>query len=276
MTGHSFVDGVIVKTEEARIPIDDVGFLRGYAIYEGITTVGTKPAFLEDHLDRLERSAELLHIALPYSRSEIEDICNLLSERVTSPRGDLRLVLSGGSSPDGLAPGEKGYLYGIVNNLTPLPSALYTDGAKVMIHEYMRFMPECKTNHYTTAAMLQKARKEGGFSEILYTYKGNVLEASTSNFFMVKNGVVITPKSNVLYGVTRKKTLELIKSSQMKLEEREVSVKEMFEADEVFLTSSYKDVLPIVIVGDSVIGDGKVGEVTKRLLGLYEGLLESV
>ncbi len=275
MLGHSFVDGKIVETKDARVPIDDVGFLRCYAIYEGITSVGTKPVFLPEHLDRLERSAKLIGLSLPYTREEMRDIIHKLAGYVTTPRGDIRLVQTGGRSDDGLTPPEKGSFYAIANDMKPLPSGYYENGIKVILHEHQRFLPECKTTHYTTAAMLQGKKREAGAIEILYTKSGNLLEAATCNVFLVKNGVLITPEINILHGITRMKMLEIAERDSYTVLKREVSLEEMNEADEIFLSSSYKDVLPVTTIDEKKVADGKVGEVTKQFISKYQDLLKS-
>lgn len=276
MLGHSFVDGEIVRTSEARVPIDDLGLLRCYSIYEGITTVGTTPVFLTEHVDRLENSARILGLRPRYSWEEIEKIITNLAQYVKAPRGDIRVVLTGGRSADGITPSSKSLLYAIVNDMTPLPRAAYTEGIKVMTHEYQRVMPECKTTHYTMAAMLQGKKKDVGAIEILYTSTGNVLEAATCNVFIVKNGIIATPERNILHGITRMKTLQLLDGEGTEVKRREVSVEELLAADEVFLTSSYKDILPVTLIDDRKVADGKVGELTKTLMKGYQSLLETL
>lgn len=276
MLGHAFINGEIMPTKDASVPIDDIGFLRCFAIYEGITTVGIQPVFLSEHLDRLERSANLLGIKIPYERSAITKIILDLGERVTAPRGDIRVLLTGGSSADGLAPGAEGSFYAIVNNLTPLPENIYTDGASTLTHEYQRVFPECKTTHYTVAAMLQGKRVAAGASEVIYVKDGTALEATTSNLFVVKEGRLITPEAGILHGITRMKILELASSLGMHAERRPVTAVEMFGADEVFLTSSYKDVLPVVKIDDRIIGDGEVGEWTHQFMEAYQNLLKNL
>lgn len=273
MKGYCFVDGEITETKNAKIAISDIGFLRGFAIYEGITSVGTTPVFLAEHLDRLEKSAALVGLSLPYNRTEMTDIIEQMAAHVTAPRGDIRLVLTGGASPDGLNKGEKGSFVVIANNLQPLGNEIFENGCKIMTHEYMRFLPQCKTTHYTAAVMLQEEKRRRGATEIVYVYGGNVLEGATSNICVVKDGVLITPKENILRGITRMKTLELTTQLAVPYEERAITQEELLGADEVFLTSSFKDILPVVHVDDVTIANGAVGPVTKRFIDAYADLL---
>ena len=134
-----------------------------------------------------------------------------------------------------------------------------------MVHDHLRALPEYKTTNYVTAVRLQEERKRAGALEILYISQGKVLECTTSNFFIIKDGRVITSQADVLAGITRKVVIELAQK-EFPLEERDISVEEMYAADEAFLTSSFKDVVPVVEVGGKKIGDGAPGPVTKQIM----------
>jgi branched-chain amino acid aminotransferase len=142
-----------------------------------------------------------------------------------------------------------------------------------MVHEHMRPFFESKTTNYITAVHLQEKRKKAGAIEILYTYKGSILECTTSNFFIFKGNILITPKDMVLIGITRNFVLKLAKKAGFVIEERPIRQEELAEATEAFITSTNKDILPIVQVADQKIGmgttKGKVGENTKRLMELF-------
>ena len=164
--------------------------------------------------------------------------------------------------------------YILAEEYVSLPAVLYTSGASLITHEHQRFLPEYKTINYITAVQLQKERKEKGAIEILFVSNGLVLEAATSNIFIVKDGVVITPKNNVLMGITRRVTIELAQKIY-KVVERDVTTLELFSADEVFITASYKEIVPIVSVDSKVISDGKVGKVTQSLMKLFKEYTEN-
>ena len=126
-------------------------------------------------------------------------------------------------------------------------------------------MPEIKTVDYITAVILQKKRAAEGAIEILYTNGSRVLECATSNVFIVKDGAVRTPDADMLHGITRKVALELARESYP-VEERAVSVDELFDADEAFITSSFKDIVPIISIDERTIGNGMPGRVTRNLM----------
>ncbi len=112
-------------------------------------------------------------------------------------------------------------------------------------------------------------------AEILYVWRGQVLEASTSNFFMVKNKTLFTPKNEVLEGVTRKLVIKLAKENKIKVVEKNITLKEVLEADECFVTATDKEVLPVVKIDNQIIGAGYPGEQTKKLLTLYRELRDN-
>jgi len=130
-------------------------------------------------------------------------------------------------------------------------------------------MPEYKTIHYISAVAYQKARKAAGALEVLYVSKGNVLECATSNFGIIKNGTVIMPKDGILHGVTRTVTLELARAANYPVEERAVSLDELLAADEAFITSSFKDIVPVVRIDNATIANGKPGPITQDLMARF-------
>ncbi|TSC61522.1 MAG: branched-chain amino acid aminotransferase [Parcubacteria group bacterium Athens0416_74] len=271
MAPQCYLNGAFLPVSEAKIGVYDLGLLRGFGIYEALTTFGRTPFRMPDHMERFRRSATSLHIEIPVSDAEMAEILTRLIES-NIPDGKeavIRIVLTGGEAIDGLRHDPKSpTLYVLVEELAPLPREVYESGTSVTVFDFQRQFPESKTTNYIQAVMLQDERVRAGAIEILYTAHGQVLECATSNFFTVKDGVLITAKDNILYGITRKVTLELARAL-MPVEERDVSVEEMYAADEAFLTSSFKDIVPVVKVGERVIGDGRVGPHTKKLIEAF-------
>ena len=145
---------------------------------------------------------------------------------------------------------------------------LYEMGAKVITVDFQRIMPEAKTTNYLTAVLHQKEKEEIGATEIVYHHNNLLLEGATSNIFIIKDGEFSTPGKNVLSGTMRNLVVKLLSEKGEKVEKRDIDFKELFEADEVFLTGTFKGVLPIVQVDGKMIGDGRVGEKTKLAMGL--------
>lgn len=271
MAPQCYLNGAFLPVSEAKIGVYDLGLLRGFGIYEALTTFGRTPFRMRDHMERFRRSATSLQIEIPVSDAEIAEILARLIES-NIPDGKeavIRIVLTGGEAIEGLRHNPKSpTFYVLVEELAPLPREVYESGTSVTVFDFQRQFPESKTTNYIQAVMLQDERVRAGAIEILYTAHNHVLECATSNFFIVKDGALITAKDNILYGITRKVTLELARAL-MPVEERDVSVEEMYAADEAFLTSSFKDIVPVVKVGERVIGDGRVGLHTKKLIEAF-------
>lgn len=273
-TNYCYLNGKILPVQEATVSVYDIGLLRGYGIYEGITTYNNRPFRLPDHLFRLRSSAKALDLTIPLSDVEIEKAIISLVTKNGFKRTNLRVILTGGETISGIEyDSAKPTFYILAEEYKSLPGELYTSGATLITHEHQRALPEYKTINYITAVQVQKERKAKGAIEVLYVSGGKVLEAATSNVFIVKDGVVISPKENVLAGITRKVVVELAQK-KYKVSEREVTIDELFSADEVFLTASYKEIVPIVLIDNKKIFDGKVGKVTQVLMNDFKEYTE--
>lgn len=263
-----YLNGEIIPVHDAKIGVYDIGILRGFGIYEALTTFNRKPFELDAHLDRFEKSARSLTLTIPLAREKIAEVLKELIAR-NIPDGKeavIRILLTGGEAVGGIEIGEKPTFYILVEPLIPIQSRYYSEGASLIAQEFPRQFPQMKTTNYIQAVLLQKARKESGAIEILYTNRGNVLECATSNFFIVADGALVTAKDDVLLGITRKVTLELAAKNNIQTEERDVTEAEMYAADEAFITSSFKGIVPVVQIAGKKIGSGKVGSVTKQLM----------
>ncbi len=273
-TNYCYLNGKILPVQDAMVSVYDIGLLRGYGIYEGITTYKNKPFRLADHLARFRSSAKELDLAIPSSDEEIEKAVLSLVEKNGFERTNLRVILTGGNTISGIEfDADKPTFYILAEEYKSLPSKLYTSGASLITHEHQRALPEYKTINYITAVQVQKERKAKGAIEVLYVSDGQVLEAATSNIFIIKDGVVITPKNNVLVGITRKVVIE-VAQKKYKVIEREVTITDLLYADEVFLTASYKEIVPIVEIDGKRIAQGSVGKVTLVLMKDFQEYTE--
>ena len=266
-----YLNGKILPISEACVNVCDVGLLRGFGIYEAQRTYDRKPFRMADHLARFRKSAERMSLKIPASDAEIiAAIGEMISRSITAGKeAVIRFILTGGRSENGIEYNfETPTFYILVEELNEMDPSCYEIGCSLIVYEQQRQFPESKTTNYIQAVLLQAARKKAGALEILYVSNGNVLEAATSNFFIVKNGVLITAKEGILEGVTRKVVLETARQN-FSVEERVMTVDEMYGADEAFITSSFREIVPVVKVGERVIGNGKVGETTKKLMQLF-------
>lgn len=271
-----YLNGAIIPVREAKVGVYDIGLLRGFGVYEALRTFKRKPFMFADHLARLHRSAAAMRLTVPASDEQMTSIIDdLITRNVPQEKEALaRFILTGGEAIGGIEYGEQPTFYILVEELELPPAEVFVNGCTLIVYEHERPFAESKTTNYIQAVLLQNDRKRAGALEILYTSRGHVLECATSNFFIVNNGTIATAKDGVLEGITRKAVIAIAKK-EFPLEERDISVEEMYAADEAFLTSSFKDVVPVVKVGEKTIGNGGPGPVTKRVMQLFADFVRS-
>jgi branched-subunit amino acid aminotransferase/4-amino-4-deoxychorismate lyase len=184
----------------------------------------------------------------------------------------IKTIITGGKSSNGLKiDGEPTVLITLADLKAVSPeNKLYEEGARVISVEFQRFSPMVKTTNYIFALQNQEKKELAEANEIIYHNRGLLLEGSTSNVFIVKDKKIITPAINILVGVTRNFVIKVLEKSEIEIEEREVKFEELLNADEVFLTGSFKNILPIIQVDDIIIGDRAVGRITKQLMKMFE------
>ena len=274
MKTYCYINGKIVTSNKMFVSAYDIGLLRGYAIYEGMTTRNSKTFYLKSHLKRFRKSAQKLKIKIPLTDEKISRIISLLIKKNGFNRTNLRMILTAGETVNGIGYNkDKSTFFILAENCEPLPNRLYKNGGKLMTREHLRFMPSVKTTNYIAAVGLQNIRKKVGAIEILFVHQGKVLECSTSNIFIFNGNTLTTPKNNVLLGITREAVMDVAKK-HFKTEIRDISTKELFKASEVFITSSFKDIVPIVKIDKRKVGNGKVGKNTLTIMNLFSKLIK--
>jgi branched-subunit amino acid aminotransferase/4-amino-4-deoxychorismate lyase len=270
------LNGTIVPIQEAKIPITDIGLLRGYAIFDSIAAMNGTIIFFDEHFERFERSAKIMHLTIPISKRRIETIIYKLMRKNHYDSSRIKLVLTGGKLVGGLDYDVRSaHVIILVQKGSTLKEKDYHRGVKLITYEHQREISAAKSNDYITAVNIQSLRRRAGAAEILYTFDGKVLEATTSNFFIVKGDRLITAKKDILLGIVRGKVIRLAKKF-MDVEERIVKANELRTADEAFITSTYKKVLPVARINNLVVGNGRVGQKTKLLMEQYACLEKKV
>jgi len=268
-----FVDGQYVPAEEAVLPVSDLAILRGYGIFDFMRTYKRIPFHLEDHVDRLFNSAATIDMVLPWSKEEIIAITEETISR--NPHHDelnVRIVVTGGTSPDFLNPAGNPRLLVMCTKCVPPAQRYYNDGAKIITIDETRYEPQSKNINYVPAIRaLMKARATDAVEAIYMNPSTHVLEGTTTNLFIFKENVLITPDDEILNGITRKVVLDLAEP-HYKIELRPVNLDELYAADEAFLTASNKQVMPVVQVNDRKIGSGHPGELTRHIMTLFSDL----
>lgn len=269
MSKFCYFNGKIVPLAKAIIDPYDMGFLRGLAVFDLARTYNGKPFLYEEHLARLRKSSEGFGLSVPLSDEKIIKITSELLKKNKTKEGSIRLVLTGGKAAGGLGFDKKKPTFLItIEPAIALPPLWYKNGVKLVSYEYQRVPYQAKTTNYSIAVSLQAWKEKNKAAEILYVSGGKVLEATTSNFFIFKGDTLITPKENVLIGITRNFVIGL-STPLFKIEEREISVSELSRCDEAFVTATNKEILPVVKIDDIKIGNGKVGARVKKLMEAF-------
>jgi branched-subunit amino acid aminotransferase/4-amino-4-deoxychorismate lyase len=275
MKRYAYVNGKIVPADKVTLPVTDIGVLRGFGIFDWIKAHHGIPILGQEHIARFMRSAKAMGLTVPMNAEKIATTIDDLLQRYKAPLAGIRLILTGGTA-QGLSyePGKETFII-LIEELKSLPEELYTKGGRLITFEHERIFPEVKSLNYITAVKLQKERLKKKAIEILYTYQGKVLEATTSNFFMIKGNTLITSSNKILIGTTRNHVLKLARKAGFTIEERDIMLDELFVADEAFITASNKEVLPIVAIDGKKIGNGKVGQKTQLLMNHYKKSLDA-
>lgn len=263
------VNGAIVPTEEAVINVKDLGFLRGYSVFDFFRIYKGQPVFIEDHMDRLEYSSQKLGLPLPYSRTEIVEKVVALAKANELQFGGVKIILTGGYSLDGFLPATPNFVM-LASTLPSYPDSYYTKGVKLMAYEYTRETPYTKTTNYLKPISLQQEIEEAEAFDVLYHDGEFISESARSNFFIVNDeGTIITPDRDALRGITRKHVLK-IAQQHFKVDIRPVSIQEARLAKEAFMTSSTKKVMPVRQVDFWRINKGIIGDTTKQIMTLFQ------
>jgi branched-chain amino acid aminotransferase len=266
------IDGGLVAPEEARVSVYDRGFLYGDGVFETLRTYRGVPFALDEHLARLESSARLVGITLPVPRGVLARETLDAVAAAANPESTIRILVTRGQGPLGLDPsGATSPLRVIlVEGLRPPPAAIYRDGVTAITVRTERAAdaaPTAKvTNYLASLLALEKARAAGANEALLLDAGGCILEGTTSNFFAVSGGGLSTaPETAILAGITRAHVLGLASGLGLPVRLGAIGRDELAAAGEAFLTSTLREIVPVVRVDGQAIGSGVPGPITRRL-----------
>jgi branched-subunit amino acid aminotransferase/4-amino-4-deoxychorismate lyase len=268
-----YLNGEIRDATQACISPYDIGLLRGYAVFDLLRTAGGRPFMLGEHLDRLRSSAADIGLRVPESDERIAEAIDRLLELNARGEATVRIVVTGGVSPDGMHcdPATPTLLI-MTHDLPVLPREVYEKGARLLTHEHVRECPNAKSTNYLTLLKHQDLVASAGALDLLYHSGGTISEAATASFYLVRAGRIRAPREGVLPGTVGALVLGL--SGDGTVDYGPFTTSDVFAADEAFLTSTTRGVVPIVEVDGRPIADGAVGPVTSALMRCYLDALE--
>lgn len=277
-----YVDGEFVPESKASVSVFDHGVLYGDGVFEGIRLYERNIFRLKEHLDRLWESATGIILEIPVSRDEMTEAIAETCRRNGLENGYIRLVVTRGTGYLGLSPFKcsNPCVFIIASSIQLYPDEYYRNGLTVVTTAHRRyasdtFSPRVKSLNYLNNIMAKiNAINSGAQEGLILSREGYVLEATADNIFIVKNSVLFTPPMymGILRGITRDAVMELAREEGLEIREEPFTQFEVYTADEVFLTGTAAEVIPVRVVDSRIIGDGMPGKITNRLIERFRAI----
>jgi branched-chain amino acid aminotransferase len=280
-----YIDGKFVDKDKAYISVFDHGLLYGDGVFEGIRTYDCLVFRLKEHIDRLYRSAAAIKLKIPMTETEMVDalIATLKANKLRDAY--IRLVVTRGYGDLGLDPRKcpKPTVFIITDKIALYPKEFYRNGLAIITASTRRnnpasLDPRIKSLNYLNNILAKIDAIDAGTQEaIMLTSDGYVAECTGDNIFMVKGGVLFTPPVNIgaLEGITRDAVIDAAKKAGICFNEKLLRIEDFYQADEVFLTGTAAEIIPVVKIDKKQIGTGKPGEMTFRLMEGFKEFTKS-
>ena len=281
------VNGVVTDSDQAVVSVFDHGFLYGDGVFETLRTYNRQPFLLDRHLARLRASADRLALDVPPPDGDLETRMRETMRRV-NPGGEvtIRMLVTRGVGDLTYDPTACSHptIVIIVRPHRDTPDAMLRDGVSVVVASVLRnhprsVDPSIKSNNLLNNVLaMQEAIRQGAHEAILLNHRGELAECSQSNLFAVRDGVVLTPPldAGLLEGVTRNFLFEVGADIGVSVHEAVLREADLKRVDELFITSTTREVIPVVRVGERPIGSGRPGPIASRLLTRFRDLADAL
>ena len=261
----AYRDGIYLPKNQINIGTDDLGFERGFAVFDYCRERDGKITFLKEHLQRLDHSQSLLRLHYKADMEDVKNILDTLQKKNNLINSYFKCIISAR-----MVDNKTSSILTIYQDiLKPYDPKMYHEGITLLLHEFAKPFPEYKTTFYLGSLREYDRMLENNAEDVLFYFDNIVRECSRCNIFIIKGGLIYTPDKNILKGVTRHHVINCIKEQYMVIE-KDISIKELFEAEEIFISSTTKNIMPVVKIEDQMIGNGKPGNITKLLIPLFE------
>jgi branched-chain amino acid aminotransferase len=275
------MDGEFIPSAEARVSVLDRGYLYGDGVFEGIRGYNGRIFRLDQHIERLYRGAKAIALEVPMTPEEFKDIVLETVRRNGLDDCYIRAIVSRGIGDLGLDPtkcASPATVVVIASSIALYPQDVYENGLEVITCVTRRNLPEAlnpqmKSLNYLNNILAKiEVVRAGAHEGLMLNHLGYVAEATGDNVFVWRGGSLITPPvhAGILEGITRMVVLELAEEMQLPVREDNLTVYDVYTADECFLTGTAAEVVPVARVDDRLIGDGKPGPITKRLMARFK------
>lgn len=260
MHEYCLFNGEIKQTSKPIFRINDLAILRGYGIFDFMPIKKSTPLFFGDYWARFSNSAQIIGLKLNFGKEEFEEQLKTLIEVNKVKDGFCRAILTGGYSSNGFTPDKSPNC--VVTTLSSFdysPSD-YIEGIKLLTLSYVRENPQVKSLNYSAVLMQQDKLIKSGAKDMLYMNQDEkISESSRANFFILtEGGVLMTPQSDILPGITRKVVLEVAKEKRLSVQVKDFYLSDLKEAKAAFLTSTTKNIMPVTRIDDFEINGGEI------------------
>ena len=288
MSHISFFNGKFIPTNDVSLNLLDnfLTVVRGYQVFTFLKTTNQgQPIFLDYHIDRVFNNVDKMKMKTEESKESVRNLVfeTLSKNDCSSQECNIMITFLGGKTGDssGLIAAGPSRLLIFITPARKHPEEFYVNGISIGVIEHARSNADIKSPMtYGPALLAQNTlAKDGAYNEILNTDQNRVLEGTTFSFFIVKDdGVVVTSKADgsILSSITRLALIGIFKDNQMSIEERDLTLDEVYQSKEAFIASSTRDVIPVVSIENNAIGDGKIGNTTKKIMDLYQLELSTI
>lgn len=268
------INDQIVNRIDAKVDLNDRGYHFGDGIYEVIRVINGELFTVEEHLDRFFNSARKINLNIPYSKDKTIKLVESLVKHNDISTGIVYFQLTRGNAirTHEFPNSSTTPVFSAFTTNIEVPEKELENGVEAIITEDVRWLRcEIKSLNLLPNVLAKQEAVEKNCFEAIFHRDGIITEASSSNVFIVKNGMVFTHPvtSLILNGITRQVVLDLCQTNSMQVTEMKFSVNDLMTADEVFITSTTSDVMPVTKIGNTVIGTGAPGSVTRELQSLF-------
>lgn len=261
---YSYFNGELLPYRDLHIHVSDLLFQRGYGIFDFFRSRNGKIHWLEDYVARLFNSLKLAEIDVDLDREQFTSVIHELQEKNGLDNGAFKVIVSGGYSDNLETAGGQANLV-ILNMAWNRPGEDdFQKGVRLIKESYVRPNPEVKTLYYFNTLRLQKKLKKFNAVDVMF-HTHRISEASRANLFFIKGDQVLTPASDILKGITRKQILSLFPDIRVE----DIESERLYDFDEIFMTSTSRDVSPVVAIEGQKIGKGLPGPVTCEIQAAF-------
>lgn len=264
-SNYCYLNGELLPYKDLNFHISDLAFQRGYGVFDFFRSRNGSIPWLRDYRERLFSSLEKAGLDTDLDPAQFESIIRELQHKNGLENGAFKIIVTGGYSDNLEFVTGKANVAVLNLEWRKPPLESFEHGVNLISEYFVRPNPEIKSLYYLNTLRLEKKLREYQAVDVLY-HTESISEASRANLFFVKDGHIITPASNILKGITRKQLLALVKNIRVE----EIRIDQLYDFDEIFMTSTSRDVTPVVRVEGRAIGKGTPGPLTREIMSAFQ------